>query len=448
MATRQYIGARYVPIIDGDWDITKEYEPLVIVMYQGNSYTSRTFVPANTPITDETYWALTGNYNAQVEAYREEVAEIAEQMPVLHNIGTRAEHHYYVDSINGDDSIYDGKDSEHCFRTLDKALSMINKGEVDISITIVGQSALYNITSINTISNCTLHLYNNSSGDITINLPDGFVFYNMRIRFASNGGKIYITHTGSGETPHTDFSAFYCEYVYFLTQIHFISSFLLCITDNGFYKLRATDSIIYLNDSTHVIGNPDLNANPFYILGGVFSLHAALYVDADLIAEPSWFIYGRTAMLSCGLTSITFSQNLTNKFNGLLRSAHSQVNFRPLINFDYTINFQTYLNLTRDSSLGNDITISNSNQTVTNVRDGVNNLILPVSATNDYYECIGIIGATAAGENANYIDIAGFEVNVTEQTARLKINNTKGEDISSLLIHLKTINTTKNVTWS
>lgn len=76
MATRQYVGARYVPIFDGDWDNTKDYDPLVIVSYLGNSYTSRTFVPHGTAITDETYWALTGNYNAQVEAYREEVAEM------------------------------------------------------------------------------------------------------------------------------------------------------------------------------------------------------------------------------------------------------------------------------------------------------------------------------------------------------------------------------------
>ena len=45
---RQYKGMRYVPIFDGDWDNTKDYDPLVIVSYQGNSYTSRTFVPAGT----------------------------------------------------------------------------------------------------------------------------------------------------------------------------------------------------------------------------------------------------------------------------------------------------------------------------------------------------------------------------------------------------------------
>lgn len=57
-----------------DWDKTKTYEPLTIVYHQGNSYTSRQSVPAGVAITDTTYWALTGNYNAQIELYRKETA--------------------------------------------------------------------------------------------------------------------------------------------------------------------------------------------------------------------------------------------------------------------------------------------------------------------------------------------------------------------------------------
>lgn len=66
----KYVGARYVPIFDGDWDKTKSYEPLVIVMWKGNSYTSKTYVPSNVEIDDKKYWANTGNYNAQVEDYK------------------------------------------------------------------------------------------------------------------------------------------------------------------------------------------------------------------------------------------------------------------------------------------------------------------------------------------------------------------------------------------
>lgn len=57
-----------------DWDRSKTYEPLTIVYHQGNSYTSRQSVPAGVDITDTTYWALTGNYNAQIEQYRKETA--------------------------------------------------------------------------------------------------------------------------------------------------------------------------------------------------------------------------------------------------------------------------------------------------------------------------------------------------------------------------------------
>ena len=73
--TTQYIGSRYVPIFaePAEWDSTRTYEPLTIVMHDGNSYTSRQYVPIGIEITNDKFWALTGNYNAQVDAYRHEV---------------------------------------------------------------------------------------------------------------------------------------------------------------------------------------------------------------------------------------------------------------------------------------------------------------------------------------------------------------------------------------
>ena len=72
---RQYVGARYVPVFANplEWSDTREYEPLTIVTYQGNSYTSMQYVPTSISIADTAYWALTGNFNAQMEAYRAEV---------------------------------------------------------------------------------------------------------------------------------------------------------------------------------------------------------------------------------------------------------------------------------------------------------------------------------------------------------------------------------------
>lgn len=80
MAVREYVGARYVPLFADplQWSNTRTYEPLTIVVNQGNSYTSRQFVPTGIDISNEDFWALTGNYNAQVESYRKEVEALKE----------------------------------------------------------------------------------------------------------------------------------------------------------------------------------------------------------------------------------------------------------------------------------------------------------------------------------------------------------------------------------
>lgn len=75
LTNRQYVGARYVPKIMGEWDKNIPYEALSIVTYKGNSFTSKIPVPAKVDIGDETYWVNTGNYNAQVEEYRKEALE-------------------------------------------------------------------------------------------------------------------------------------------------------------------------------------------------------------------------------------------------------------------------------------------------------------------------------------------------------------------------------------
>ena len=78
--SRQYIGARYLPIIVGDWDITKEYEPLMVVYYNGASYTSKTYIPTGIDISNTNYWALSADYNAQVAAYRAEVLGFKDEL--------------------------------------------------------------------------------------------------------------------------------------------------------------------------------------------------------------------------------------------------------------------------------------------------------------------------------------------------------------------------------
>ena len=69
-----YKGRRYVPKIVGAWDNIKmpPYESLTVVQWGGLSYTSKRDVPQGVSIHNEYYWVVTGNYNAQVEIYRQE----------------------------------------------------------------------------------------------------------------------------------------------------------------------------------------------------------------------------------------------------------------------------------------------------------------------------------------------------------------------------------------
>lgn len=104
IAHRQYIGSRYVPIFGRvgesscDWDNTGDYEPLTIVLYQGNSYTSRQFVPAGADISNTDYWVLTGNFNAQVEQYRLRTVALENALPITEFDGTDTVKKYVDDT--------------------------------------------------------------------------------------------------------------------------------------------------------------------------------------------------------------------------------------------------------------------------------------------------------------------------------------------------------------
>lgn len=79
---RQYIGARYVPKFADpiEWNDQTSYEALTIVTYMGASYTSKKRVPVGVRPTDSVYWVITGNYNAQVEEYRQIVEQLREDI--------------------------------------------------------------------------------------------------------------------------------------------------------------------------------------------------------------------------------------------------------------------------------------------------------------------------------------------------------------------------------
>ena len=82
--TSMYIGARYVPIFADpvEWDDEREYEPLTIVVHDGNCYTSKCYVPKGAqlppyPEGQTKYWVKTSDYNYQFADLKKTVLDLS-----------------------------------------------------------------------------------------------------------------------------------------------------------------------------------------------------------------------------------------------------------------------------------------------------------------------------------------------------------------------------------
>ena len=159
MTVTQYIGARYVPIMADpiEWSSANSYEPLTIVIHEGNSYTSRQYVPVGIDIDNDDFWALTGNYNAQIEQYRQEVQAFADDIEALNN------------------EIGEGFDSENTVSDAiedvgnDLATEITNRENADTAITnIIGNG----FTSENTVADTVTRLENKMLDSKLITVED------------------------------------------------------------------------------------------------------------------------------------------------------------------------------------------------------------------------------------------------------------------------------------
>lgn len=104
-----YKGHRYTPKLMGVWNNSISYEGLSIVIWKGASYTSKQFVPVGVDINNELYWIVTGNYNAQVELYRQEVKRvqknITENTINISNIATLTSYQFGIMGDGSDETM-------------------------------------------------------------------------------------------------------------------------------------------------------------------------------------------------------------------------------------------------------------------------------------------------------------------------------------------------------
>lgn len=181
MSARQYIGARYVPKFF-DWDGSPEwrpgiaYEGLTIVTRNGNSYTSKVAVPSNIGAPEENpeYWASTGTYNEQVEAYRQLALALSDRVDVAEDDIDTLEEKAIIDP---DD--FDGAND-------------IAKLQNAIDYAVTQKNATINIRRVYDITGSTLlinkSLYYTSSEELR---------YRCKLTFIGNGkGLIYKGDSG------------------------------------------------------------------------------------------------------------------------------------------------------------------------------------------------------------------------------------------------------------
>lgn len=101
MIKSEWTGWRYAPMLYNDgkggseWNKNINYERLIIVTHEGNSYTSRKDVPIGIDITNNEYWCCTGNYNSQVENYRQTVLSVLSSNEEFKNSLSQHEENYY-----------------------------------------------------------------------------------------------------------------------------------------------------------------------------------------------------------------------------------------------------------------------------------------------------------------------------------------------------------------
>ena len=101
--TSMYIGARYVPIFADpvEWDNEREYEPLTIVVHNGDCYTSKCYVPKGAqlppyPEGQTKYWVKTSDYNYQFADLKKTVLDLSRLVEQF-----QKDNEHFTDLING-----------------------------------------------------------------------------------------------------------------------------------------------------------------------------------------------------------------------------------------------------------------------------------------------------------------------------------------------------------
>lgn len=318
---KQYVGARYVPKFASpvEWASNTSYEALTIVTYNNSSYTSKIPVPATVgdPADNPDYWALTGNYNAQVEQYRQEVDRVTEQInSILKNLtydtpenhgasgdGTTDDTTAVQAAINSGKPVFGAKTYKVTSITIPAyAIVFINSITSEVNGAVKIDSGAYGIIAINRI---------NSTGDCVQfinsqnNLVDRAKFFfgiltgnDHAINFLNAGG--VLDSTISGDTWQTDEHAFYVsDNTAYVGQMNIKCNRIL--SKNGYS--------IYLDCNTVPLTGFNFN---YCSLEGT---HSGIYVNMSNNFEPIYGNFRIRENLYNGNPMLTITSKALNNVN-------------------------------------------------------------------------------------------------------------------------------------
>lgn len=314
-----YIGARYVPKLVGEWDSTKEtaYEPLIIVTYQGNSYTSRQYVPAGIDISNTEYWVLTGNFNGQIESFRlaldavkKQADETADNLTAIKDSGVALlDCIGYIDPGGLKGGVVQGIDTDgtylygfvqyvtgsnkksYIFKALPTG-NIVSKAEVDY---VPGKSvAVHNGKVYILKTDSTLDVFSTSLSYLeTIAVPDSIAlsFYGDKPVLNGIDGQTLIIY------EDLSFKSVVKSVTYTADDIH--QDF--CVINDSAYLGMAYGSVLTVNLITgrqSTINFPNRTSNGWLVkeLEGCYSLNGRLYVHSSVAGNLHKTIWVETLM--------------------------------------------------------------------------------------------------------------------------------------------------------
>lgn len=213
MSVRQYVGARYVPKFfenpngSAEWVKEVSYESLTIVTYLGNSYISKKPVPIGIDITNKEYWVLSGNYNQQIENYRNETIKVSKLLTEKTT--------YYTPEMYGakGDGVSDDSDAiQTCFDNIKN-----NKGAVLMTGTyFIAKPVIITGWGIKIIGNGNI-IYNGNDYAVKIhNCTYSTICFGTIL--SNGGGGILIYNTSSSD--YNQYINFYINKITALTNCY------------------------------------------------------------------------------------------------------------------------------------------------------------------------------------------------------------------------------------